>query len=83
MKVLLLVPRAAYDRLLAACENSTPEYQLLANGIVESDGSGTEQVKILCDSESVQSLLDFARQLSLDVFAAIRQIKNFDQSSSE
>ena len=83
MKALLLIPRAAHDRLLSACDNAAPEYQLLANGVVESDAHGLQQIKILCDSDSAQRVLDFVRQTSPDIFAAIKQIENLDELSSK
>jgi hypothetical protein len=82
MKVLLLVPKGAYDRLLSACEKTAPQYELLRNGLIEIDANGLQQVRILCDSDKAQTLLGFARQLSPDMLAAIREVRNENDSSS-
>ena len=82
MKVLLLVPKEGYDHLLSACETAAPEYAVLRNGLVEVDSKGLPQIKILCDFDKAQTLLDFARQVSPDIFAAIREVRNIDELSS-
>jgi hypothetical protein len=76
MKVLLLVPKVAYDRLLLSCEKQDPKYQLLRNGLLETGSNGVQQVRILCDPDKAQTILELARKTSPDTFAAIRKIRN-------
>lgn len=76
MKVLLLVPKVAYERLLLACGHDDSKYRLLRNGIVETGGNGVQQIRILCDRHKAQTILDLARETSPAILAAIQEIKN-------
>jgi hypothetical protein len=56
--------------------NDGSEYRLLKNGILETGSNGVQQVKILCDPDKAQTILDLARETSLDILASIQEIKN-------
>jgi hypothetical protein len=76
MKMLLLVPKVAYDRMLLACDKNDSQYRLLKNGLIETGSDGVLQVRILCDSDKAGTILDLARETSPDILTAIQQIKN-------
>jgi hypothetical protein len=76
MKVLLLVPKVAYERLLSACGNDDSKHRLLRNGVLEPGSNGVQQVRILCDSDKAKTILDLARETSPDILVAIQEIQN-------
>jgi hypothetical protein len=76
MKVMLLVPKVAYDRLLLSCEKQDPKYQVLKNGVLDAGSNGVKRIRILCDADKAQTILELARKISPDTFAAIRQIRD-------
>jgi hypothetical protein len=76
MKVLLVVPITAYNRLLSTCKPKDPEYLLLKNGLREIDGNGIQHVKILCDSDRARTIFDLAAKMSPEIVTSIRQITN-------
>ena len=51
------VPLSAHARCLANCDEKSPEYALLRNGIVLSEGSDKPMVQIRCGADKVRAIL--------------------------
>jgi hypothetical protein len=74
MKVLLVMPITAYNRLLSTCQPKDPEYLLLKNGLRQSDGNGVGTVQILCDGDRARTIFTLAARTGSEIMTSIRQI---------
>jgi hypothetical protein len=74
MKVLLVMPLAAYNLLLTDCKPGQHEYPLLKNGLVDGNGQGFQEVTILCDGAGAETILELAAKAFPDTLSSIRRI---------
>jgi hypothetical protein len=60
MNVMVTIPLAIHNELVARCEPKSPEFKLLKNGLIEPDDGDTKYVRILCNLEMAEKILRFA-----------------------
>ena len=74
MKILIEITPEHYDGLLETCEESSPEYAILKNGIVarpQEDGLDRRKVVIWCEVGQAARLLAAAERFDPLVAAQI------------
>jgi hypothetical protein len=74
VKILIEITPEHYDGLLQTCEESSPEYAILKNGIVarpQEDGLDRRKVVIWCEVNQAARLLAAAERLDPVVAAKI------------
>ena len=52
-----------YSGFLGKCDISSPEYEMLKNGLITRDGEQRAAVEILCELEDAKRLLDLASRI--------------------
>ena len=62
MKILMTMPIEIQGTLLKGCEPISPKYQMLKNGLIETDGYGRKVVKILCETDQATEFLAWANE---------------------
>ena len=62
MKVLVAMPIEIHGNLLKACEPISPNYQMLKNGLIETDAHGRKVVKVLCETNQATEFLAWANE---------------------
>lgn len=62
VKTTLVIPIERYEMLLANCDTSRPEYQLLRGGMITHDERG-KAAEIRCDFDEAETILSLARHL--------------------
>jgi hypothetical protein len=55
-RFLIEVPMDAYARCLAKCDEKSPEYMLLRNGIILRDSPHKVMVHIRCDADKARAI---------------------------
>lgn len=76
MRVMLVIPKQYYRVLLGHCAVLWPEYRALKSGILVDNKAGQE-VQILCDSQRLQLIMNFAGRVCSEAIPHIRQINNW------
>ena len=74
---VIVIPRKAYDTLLANCDRDSPELDPLVNAFVMRD-SGNEFVQIPCDDAEFDLILKLALSKCPKIVSAIMM---FDRSN--
>jgi hypothetical protein len=77
MKILLVIPKLYYKMLLDRSAMLWPEYRALKNGILMRNDTGQEEIHIVCDSHSVQLILNFAGRVCSEAIPHIQQFGNW------
>ncbi len=62
MKVLMTVPIELAANL-QSCELKSPKFLMLKNGLIERERGGEKVLKLLCEREDAQALLDWATRV--------------------
>lgn len=62
MKVLMTMAIEIHGNLLKACEPISPKYQVLKNGLIETDADGRKVVKVLCETDQATEFLAWANE---------------------
>ncbi len=73
MKVIVVIPIISWETLLKQCPVPSPEYRMLANGIVEGQ-NGNRLVNILCEEKQADDLRDFVATVAPEILPAIQKV---------
>lgn len=73
MKEFLVIPKQYHRLLVARAAVLWPEYRALQNGIIVKNPGG-EEVHILCDSQRIELIMNFAQRACVEALPHIRRV---------
>jgi hypothetical protein len=62
--ILITIPICSYKALLARCDTSRPEYEILVNGFIERNADGSQEIRIAVDDQQRELLAKFVEEVS-------------------
>jgi len=61
--ILITIPICSYNALLARCDTSRPEYEILVNGFIERSADGSREIRIAVDHQARELLAKFVEEV--------------------